>query len=143
AEFQKKCLGKMSEVAGGGRTVLFVSHNMPVVSKLCSRTIVLEQGRIAYDGATAGGIAAYTAGAASLAGVPLSERDDRRGNGKLRFTDARIAGAAANRLAMGEDVRLTLTLAPSGRVRAANVSVLVLNAWDQIVLRLSTLESGR
>ena len=46
AEFQKKCLGKMSEVAGGGRTVLFVSHNMSAVLRLTNECIILEQGKM-------------------------------------------------------------------------------------------------
>ena len=50
--FQQKCLGKMSEVSRGGRTVLFVSHNMAVVERLCQRCIVLHQGRISYQGET-------------------------------------------------------------------------------------------
>ncbi len=48
--FQKKCLGKMSEVSQGGRTVLFVSHNMAAVENLCRRGLVLNQGRLAFDG---------------------------------------------------------------------------------------------
>src|SRR6202045_1833456 len=44
AEFQKKCLGKMDEVSRGGRTVLFVSHNMAAIENLCSRGVVLHQG---------------------------------------------------------------------------------------------------
>jgi lipopolysaccharide transport system ATP-binding protein len=51
-EFQRKCLGKMSEVAGGGRTVLFVSHNMAVVVSLCQTAILLRNGRIAEAGPT-------------------------------------------------------------------------------------------
>ena len=46
AEFQKKCLGKMEEVAGEGRTVLFVSHNMNAVERMCKRCILLERGRV-------------------------------------------------------------------------------------------------
>jgi homopolymeric O-antigen transport system ATP-binding protein len=49
AEFQKKCLGKMQDVAGLGRTVLFVSHNMATVQQLCSRGILLEDGHIRLD----------------------------------------------------------------------------------------------
>ncbi len=48
--FQRKCLRKMGEVAGSGRTVLFVSHNMSAVLNLCHRAIVLESGRIGYQG---------------------------------------------------------------------------------------------
>ena len=50
AEFQKKCLGKMDEVSKGGRTVLFVSHNISMLEKLCQRRIVLNNGRIQKDG---------------------------------------------------------------------------------------------
>ena len=48
AEFQKKCLGKMSEIAEGGRTVLFVSHNLGALSNICQKGIVLNGGKIAY-----------------------------------------------------------------------------------------------
>ncbi len=50
AEFQKKCLGKMKDVSRGGRTVLFVSHNMNAITALCSRATVLRQGRLVCDG---------------------------------------------------------------------------------------------
>jgi lipopolysaccharide transport system ATP-binding protein len=50
AEFQKRCLGKMKEVAVGGRTVLFISHSMDSVQTLCSRAIWLENGRVRADG---------------------------------------------------------------------------------------------
>ncbi len=50
--FQKKCLGKMSDVAAAGRTVLFVSHNMPAVLNLCTRVILLESGHITQMGDT-------------------------------------------------------------------------------------------
>jgi lipopolysaccharide transport system ATP-binding protein len=50
AEFQKKCLGKMKDVAGHGRTVLFVSHNLGAIRSLCSRAILINQGQICSDG---------------------------------------------------------------------------------------------
>jgi lipopolysaccharide transport system ATP-binding protein len=51
-EFQRKCLGKMDEIGKGGRTILFVSHNMQAVRRFCSRCIVLSAGRLAREGAT-------------------------------------------------------------------------------------------
>ena len=59
AEFQKKCLGKMSDVAHAGRTVLFVSHNMAAMRALCTRAILLEKGRVAIDGAIEPAIKRY------------------------------------------------------------------------------------
>ena len=57
--FQRKCLGKMQDVAGHGRTVLFVSHNMQAISTLTRRCVFLEEGRIAFDGDTQDAIAYY------------------------------------------------------------------------------------
>jgi lipopolysaccharide transport system ATP-binding protein len=59
AEFQKKCLGKMKDVAGQGRTVLFVSHNMSAINNLCEKIIVLGNGRIHFEGNTSKGIDFY------------------------------------------------------------------------------------
>lgn len=59
AQFQKKSLGKMEDVAHGGRTVLFVSHNMGMISSLCQRAILLNSGKIIQDSATATAIAQY------------------------------------------------------------------------------------
>ncbi|MFM7300563.1 MAG: ABC transporter ATP-binding protein, partial [Crocinitomicaceae bacterium] len=52
AEFQKKCLGKMKDVSGEGRTVLFVSHNMEAVKGLCQRAIFLEHGKVVRNDST-------------------------------------------------------------------------------------------
>lgn len=60
AEFQKKCLGKMKDVADGGRTVLFVSHNMAAVSRLCDRCAMLEKGTLAMAGPTHDVLERYT-----------------------------------------------------------------------------------
>ena len=59
AEFQAKCLGKMQDVAGAGRTVLFVSHNMGAIQALCSSAAVLESGRLVYLGTTSAAVASY------------------------------------------------------------------------------------
>lgn len=69
AEFQKKCLGKMSEVAQSGRTVLFVSHSMAAINRLCSRSVWLDQGRIAADGATQEITTKYLSAAGSNSGI--------------------------------------------------------------------------
>ena len=60
AAFQKKCLGKIQNVAGEGRTVLFVSHNLNAIRRLCSRGILLENGRVFKDGPTEQVINKYT-----------------------------------------------------------------------------------
>lgn len=60
ASFQKKCLGKMEDVSlGSERTVLFVSHNMEAISRLCPRTVYFQQGGISFDGDTAQSVKSY------------------------------------------------------------------------------------
>lgn len=71
AEFQKKCLGKMQDVAGGGRTVLFVSHNMAAVKSLCPSAILLDQGQLLRQGRTESVISHYGRAALEPASRPL------------------------------------------------------------------------
>jgi ABC-type polysaccharide/polyol phosphate transport system ATPase subunit len=90
-EFQKKCLGKMGEVANLGRTVLLVSHNIHVVHRLCSKSILLDHGQIASSGPTDKVISDYYSKVASIA--PAADWFDlthlpREGVGKARFTRA-------------------------------------------------------
>ena len=74
--FQKKCLGKMGDVARSGRTVLFVSHNLGAVTQLCTRCIVLKEGRIVFDGNAPEAITTYvddmrtTSGSVTFADEP-------------------------------------------------------------------------
>ena len=91
AAFQKKCIGKMSEVATGeGRTVLFVSHNMAAIQSLCERVYWLDQGRLIDEGKPAKVIQSYLKSGFYVDGVPLTERQDRSGDGSARITSVRI-----------------------------------------------------
>jgi ABC-type polysaccharide/polyol phosphate transport system ATPase subunit len=86
--FQKKCLGKMEDVAKGGRTVLFVSHNMNAVQRLCSSSIMLERGRLVMQGSTPDVVTRYLSSSAGAI-TPASWIDlsamGRRGTGRARF----------------------------------------------------------
>lgn len=78
SEFQKKCLGKVEDVASSqGRTVLFVSHNMGVINRLCRRSILLEQGRLKMAGATSEVIAAYLQGGAGSDGLRVWDATEK------------------------------------------------------------------
>src|SRR5439155_5471791 len=59
ASFQKKCMGKMEAVAGEGRTILFVSHNLPAITSLCTRALLLDRGKIQCTGAATDVVAKY------------------------------------------------------------------------------------
>jgi ABC-type polysaccharide/polyol phosphate transport system ATPase subunit len=69
AEFQAKCLGKMAEIEGSGRTVLFVSHNLDAVTRLCPRSVWLDSGSVRASGETAAVIDAYLSSALARSGV--------------------------------------------------------------------------
>ena len=89
--FQKKCLGKMNEVAREGRTVLFVSHNMAAIQSLCSSAYLLEAGQLANQGEPQRVIAYYLKKSQSLIdSISLAERTDRRGSGAMRFEGVRF-----------------------------------------------------
>lgn len=90
AEFQKKCLGKMEDVAGQGRTVLFVSHNMKAVNSLCSKGIVLDNGKIVSSGIVSNCIQNYLNNYSAIFNSNFSERTDRVGNGAIKVTKIEI-----------------------------------------------------
>ena len=82
--FQKKCLGKMEGVASAGRTVLFVSHNMGLISDLCSRCILLENGEIVADGDSRSIVSQYMSGNDTEGEIDLRGwAANRRGKGPM------------------------------------------------------------
>ena len=68
-EFQKKCIGKMEDIGKDGRTVLFVSHNMPAITRMCDRVIVLDSGRKSLDGQTDDVVRQYLRGDANSTAI--------------------------------------------------------------------------
>jgi len=91
AEFQKKCLGKMKDVSGHGRTILFVSHNMATIQNLRTKSLVLQSGSIAMPLIkTENAISFYVRSSREKAQVAIAERKDRSGEGKIRIVDLKI-----------------------------------------------------
>lgn len=86
AQFQKKCLGKMGDVSQTGRTVLFVSHDMGNITKLCEHAILLDEGRIELQGDVITVVGRYQSSTIAEAGyADLSNRGDRSGSGDAQF----------------------------------------------------------
>jgi len=117
AAFQKKCLGKMDDVSKGGRTVLFVSHNMAAVENLCQRALVLNQGQVQYIGGQSEAIAEYVK-EIETSSLSLRERKDRVGSGEIRVVGIEAKDANGNvldALACGRDANIYLYFeAPAG-----------------------------
>ncbi len=109
ANFQQRCIGKISEVAGRGRTVLFVSHNAAAVESLCTRGIVLNHGKLTFDGSQTEAIRFYAQQIAP-ADRSLRQRADRTGSGEVRVVsvDFRTHGAAATAVQSGDEVEVVL-----------------------------------
>lgn len=104
AAFQRKCLGKMSDVARSGRTVLFVSHNMAAVRSLCGRAVRLDHGVLVQQGAVDEVVTGYLESHAEVMEVPLDQREDREGTGRLRLLSLRCRtnGRDTSQLVCGE-----------------------------------------
>jgi lipopolysaccharide transport system ATP-binding protein len=114
AAFQKKCLGKMGDVAREGRTVLFVSHDMGAIQNLCPRAFLLESGSIFMDGEANGVIRHYLHSIESSLDRRRSLSDIPRSDGhgtSLRFTDCKILndnGTETRTLQMGEPISVLI-----------------------------------
>lgn len=91
AAFQKKCLGRMGEIANEGRTVLFVSHNMAVVQALCKRGILLKNGMVYQDADMSTVVNTYLQMLETHATEDLLARTDRAGTGEVRLAEVEIS----------------------------------------------------
>lgn len=117
-EFQRKCLGKMKDVAGSGRTVILVSHNMAAVQHLCERAIYLRNGQLVESGPAEAVIGTYMRAAQGPAAANLADRTDRNGNGKARFTSLTLRDGIGNELSAltcGAEGRIELQLKNESR----------------------------
>ena len=125
AAFQKKCLGKMGEVAGGGRTVLFVSHNMLAVRALCQRAVWLDGGEVREDG-PAEEVARRYAAAAETADAARDFGPEEVG-GRGLFLRRVEVGTAAETLDVHAPVDVTVEFEADGSCEAS-VGVLLSTA---------------
>ena len=142
AAFQKKCLGRMSEVAREGRTVLFVSHNLPSIEKLCQRVIVIDGGQLVMQGDPVTCIAAYLgAHAEPSSGVDLASvpRLDPRlvpvyTHLELRATD----GTPVSAVGSGEPLEFHLSYAAADEIQSPSFGIIVSNGMGMPLFFLQT-----
>src|SRR5687767_11085985 len=91
AAFQKKCLGKMRDVASMGRTVIFVSHNLPAITRLCERVILLDEGKVLHDGTSYQVVRTYlNSGLGTSAARAWSDLAKAPGNDVVRLCAVRV-----------------------------------------------------
>jgi len=146
ADFQKKCLGKMGDVAQEGRTVIFVSHNMPAVQALCTRAILLRHGAVAIDGGTGDVLREYLGHLLATAAQAFAEDNpDRRGDRTIRFTGARVLdadGRPVERLVAGTATTLEFTYENRVGAERADVMLAIVNHLGITVAHLNTRIAG-
>jgi len=129
-QFQKKCLGKMGDVAKGGRTVLFVSHNMGIIQSLCQSGIVLSRGSVGYHGNVGGAVAMYHAEMIRPAEVTFP----RRLSTELSVTECEMSPQS---FALGAPANLTLAVTSPTGVVIDHFSVLI---YDAVGTRVSLVD---
>jgi len=149
AEFQRKCLGRMQDVSrGDGRTVLFVSHNMDAVQRLCDRAVLVERGRLVASGTTAGVVGQYLAraNAPSSAGawIDLSSVE-RTGNGVARSVKARYwsdLDAAGCRPYSDGPLTVRLAIEAAGACTISSLAVTLYDTMGTKLVNADTIALG-
>ena len=146
--FRKKCMGKMGEVAKGGRTVFFVSHNMSAVQLLCSRGILLESGRMKLDAPAHTVVSQYLSNFATSSGdvIDLSKMV-RKGTGRARLITLRIRAVDAGGEGMetaktGCDLEITAGVEAIGAVQSVNVAVIIYDSGGYRLIDVNTALKG-
>jgi lipopolysaccharide transport system ATP-binding protein len=142
-EFQKKCLGKMGEVATGGRTVLLVSHQMAAISRTCNRVLLLESGKLDFDGPPGEAIERYISnGSASKRERVFRDFSNPNDDGSIRFRYIRICDSNGNVLSsldntkdffieIGYELLASLPHLRVGIQLATTMGVIILDSNDQ------------
>jgi lipopolysaccharide transport system ATP-binding protein len=102
AEFQRKCLGKMEDVTRSGRTILFVSHNMSAITRMCSRALWIDQGKLAFSGPSEEVVRRYLGSSTTDSTDPagyFAKPEDQKG--PVRRVEIRCDGSPTGTLYMG------------------------------------------
>jgi lipopolysaccharide transport system ATP-binding protein len=146
--FQKKCMGKMGDVARGGRTVVLVSHNMAAINALSSRVVMLKDGGIVFDGPTSEATARYYAESLDLAesGTSLLDRP-RKGNGKARFSAVSVQplGSAGERIDVaypGCDLNIEAEVVCRSAIADCNLAIIIYDMNGFRVIDTNTAQKG-
>jgi lipopolysaccharide transport system ATP-binding protein len=144
AAFQKKCLGKMGDVARTGRTVVFVSHNMAAIQNLCTVAHLLSGGELVESGEVNDVIERYLKDVAEHELHPLNDRSDREGTGKLAFTEFLAAGSADNpSVVCGAPARFEIRYRGTAPLKNVHISMGFYNPYGEGALYVSNELVGK
>lgn len=142
AEFQKKCLGKMKEVSGEGRTVLFVSHNMAAVRNLCDKAILLNKGTVTLQGSVDEVINEYlnSKDTEGLSGVYNSSNT---GDSDVKLSKAEMidsVGNTQNQFEINENISIKFNINCKRKVPNLYAYIAVKNSREDLLIESDTLD---
>jgi lipopolysaccharide transport system ATP-binding protein len=147
--FQKKCMGKMGDVARAGRTVVLVSHNMAAINALSTRVIMMKDGGIVFDGPTSEATARYYSESLDIAesGASLLDRA-REGNGKARFSAVSVqpldsAGGRIEVAYPGCDLSIETEIVCQSEIADCNLAIIIYEMNGFRVVDTNTAQKGQ
>jgi lipopolysaccharide transport system ATP-binding protein len=147
--FQKKCLGKMDDIARHGRTVLFISHNMEAIQRLCTRGLLMDRGRLVSSGPISEVVAEYRSAEQSLVEVGRLNTRGRSGTGWARVRDIRLVDGrgdavrgvpSENDLVFQLDLQLAEAATRGASLRGLVVELVVCSDQGQPLLSLMNVD---
>ncbi len=147
AEFQKKCLGKMEDVTGEGKTILFVSHNMSAVEILCNKGIVLGNSKLTFKGSQFDSISYYLNTNKKFIQTNLENRKDRKGNQKIKIVSIQYSANKifqSNNALTGKSLYFNFQYKIQQKIKSERiiVSLLITNSNGQSLILLHNRMTG-
>ena len=146
-EFQRRCLGRMNEVARSGRTVVFVSHNLSSIEALCPQTVLMSRGRVEHRGPTREVLARYLSKRGAAAVLDLRAFADREGAGRARITGIEILDATGTEpldaIAFRQTFRVRYFFHAHERVPGASFGFGLLSNTAERIFITESWESGK
>ncbi|MHB0995802.1 MAG: ABC transporter ATP-binding protein [Elusimicrobiales bacterium] len=149
AVFQTRCLAKMRSITSEGRTVLFVSHNLAALGSICKRALVLDGGKLLFQGPVQAAVNYYEAEVfeKKYLSAPIEQRQDRSGSGDIRLTDFHMEVASGDKTTVvinGRDIRMVFTYRTrSDRpVRNVDLGIIVERPGGEKVFQFGTRFTG-
>jgi lipopolysaccharide transport system ATP-binding protein len=143
--FQKKCLGKIGEVAKGGRTAFFVSHNMAAVQELCPKAMLMQAGQLEMMGPSNEVLAHYLSSAPSGNRVDIADWRDRITSGEARLLEIELTdgrGEPTSAVPVGGSFAFTLQADVTEPIVNPTFGLIVHNALGDPILDLRSLHGG-
>src|SRR6185312_7311658 len=145
ATFQRRCIDRMRELAAGGRTILFVSHNMDLIPRLCRRAVLLDRGQVADVGDAGSVTQAYLNRlVADARGGDLRDKP-RSGDGRARFIRATLiddAGQPTHQFTSGSDLTIRMEIESKQAIPSVAAAVVLRTLYGMRAITSWTQEAG-